>query len=151
MLPVSVKRAIFLGLNVALLAAVFVVGVYLGYSNRPPIDKITVLFNKETTKPEQIDFTPFWSAWHAVEEKYVGRGQLDTQKMVWGAIEGMVHSLGDPYSVFFPPKEAELFESSVKGEFSGHRDRNRIARQHSDGYKPPEGHAGFSRRFKIGR
>jgi len=119
MLPVSVKRAIFLGLNVALLAAVFVVGVYLGYSNRPPIDKITVLFNKETTKPGQVDFTPFWSAWRAVEEKYVGRSQLDTQEMVWGAIEGMVHSLGDPYSVFFPPKEAELFESSVKGEFSG--------------------------------
>lgn len=119
MLPVSVKRAIFLGLMVALLAAVFVVGVYFGYSNRPPIDKITILFNKETSKPQQIDFMPFWSAWRTVETKYVDRSHLDTQKMIWGAIEGMVSSLGDPYSVFFPPKEAELFESNVRGEFQG--------------------------------
>ena len=54
-----------------------------------------------------------------VESKYVSRSALDRQKMVWGAIEGMVKSLGDPYSVFFPPKEAELFATSVKGEFSG--------------------------------
>jgi carboxyl-terminal processing protease len=115
----SVKKAMFWGLVAALLAAVFVVGIYLGYANRAAVQKITTLFDKETGKPNQVDFAPFWSAWNGLQSKYVGRSGLDYQKMVWGAIEGMVASLGDPYSVFFPPKEAELFETSVKGEFSG--------------------------------
>ncbi len=107
------------GLITALLAAVFVAGVYLGYSNRPEIGKITVLFNKETQKPYPVDFSPFWTAWNLVESKYVSRGIIDSQNMVWGAIEGMVKSLDDPYTVFFPPKEAELFETSIKGQFQG--------------------------------
>jgi carboxyl-terminal processing protease len=114
------KKAIFLGGATALLVAVFVGGVYLGYSNRPAIQKITVLFNKETAgKPAQVDFSPFWAGWNVVQSKYVGRSNLDYQKMVWGAIEGMVGALDDPYSVFFPPKEAEIFETGVKGEFGG--------------------------------
>ncbi len=113
------KRAAFWGAIAAIVAAVFVIGVYFGYSHRPPVDKITGLFNKEVEKPQQVDFMPFWTAWNAVEAKYVARGVIDQQKLVWGAIEGMVSSLDDPYSVFFPPKESQLFESSVKGEFSG--------------------------------
>ncbi len=119
MLSKSVKRAMLLGLIVALMAAVFVVGVYFGYSNRPAIDKVTVLLNKEAEKPPQIDFSPFWAVWNDIESKYVGRNDLDRQKMVWGAVGGMVKSLNDPYTVFFPPKESELFESTVKGQFSG--------------------------------
>lgn len=118
-MPKSLKRAMLAGLITALLAAVFVAGIYLGYSNRPEIEKITVLLNKEARKPYPVDFSPFWTAWNALESKYVSRGALDSQNMVWGAIEGMVKSLDDPYTVFFPPKEAELFETSVKGQFQG--------------------------------
>lgn len=115
----SFKKAAFLGAMAAIVAAVFVIGVYFGYSNRPPADRITGLLNKEAEKPQQLDFSPFWTAWNAVSDKYVARSAVDRQKLIWGAIEGMVSALGDPYSVFFPPKEAQLFESSVKGEFSG--------------------------------
>jgi carboxyl-terminal processing protease len=119
MLPSSVKKAMFWGLVAALLAAVFVVGIYLGYTNRPAVQKVTDLFNKETAMSPQMDFAPFWTAWNMVESKYVARSGLDHQKMVWGAIEGMVKSLDDPYSVFFPPQETEIFKTSVKGQFSG--------------------------------
>lgn len=119
MLIKSVKRAIFLGIVAALMATFFLGGVYLGYSNRPAIQKITGLFNKEIGRPAQIDFEPFWEGWNVVMSKYANRKNLDQQKMVWGALEGMVKSLGDPYSVFFPPKETELFETSVKGQFTG--------------------------------
>jgi carboxyl-terminal processing protease len=117
----TAKKAIFWGIAVGLVVAIFVAGVYLGYTNRPPIQKVTDLFNKEENPANlsQIDFEPFWTAWNAVETKYADRSSLSPQKMVWGAVEGMVAALDDPYSVFFPPKEAELFETSVKGEFSG--------------------------------
>src|SRR3989344_5508633 len=96
------------------------VGVYVGYSQGPAIDQVTSLYNKETAKPAEVDFSPFWKAWSLVEEKYVAAGDgLDRQRMVYGAISGMVDALDDPYTVFFPPAEKELFESEIEGRFEG--------------------------------
>jgi carboxyl-terminal processing protease len=39
--------------------------------------------------------------------------------MVWGAIQGMVKSLGDPYSNFFPPQESKEFKEEMQGDFEG--------------------------------
>ena len=39
--------------------------------------------------------------------------------MVYGAIEGMVKSLKDPYTVFFKPVESKQFLDDVSGSFSG--------------------------------
>ena len=94
-------------------------GVYVGYSQRPAIDQVTSLYNKETAKPAEVDFSSFWKAWALIEEKYVGNNGLDRQSMVYGAISGMVAALDDPYTVFFPPVEKELFESEVEGKFEG--------------------------------
>jgi len=54
-----------------------------------------------------------------VEEKYAGTDDINRQKMVWGAIQGALASLGDPYTTFFPPEEKKLFESEIKGSFGG--------------------------------
>lgn len=39
--------------------------------------------------------------------------------MVWGAIQGLVKSLDDPYSTFFPPKESKEFQEEMQGNFEG--------------------------------
>ena len=39
--------------------------------------------------------------------------------MVWGAINGLLDSLDDPYTVFFPPEEKKIFDSEVRGNFEG--------------------------------
>jgi len=91
----------------------------MGYSQRPAIDAVTSLYNKETAKPAEVDFSPFWKAWSIVEEKFVDADDLDRQNMVYGAIGGMVQALDDPYTVFFPPVENELFESEIEGKFEG--------------------------------
>ena len=39
--------------------------------------------------------------------------------MLYGAISGMVRSLQDDYTVFFPPEDAKIFKEDVSGEFSG--------------------------------
>lgn len=102
-----------------IVGACFGVGVYVGRTQYPEIDKVSGLYNKETVKPEEVDFGPFWKTWNILQEKYVEQGELDKQKLVYGAIEGMVAAVGDPYTVFFPPKENELFESEIKGKFDG--------------------------------
>jgi len=55
----------------------------------------------EICPPQEIDFSLFWEVYHKLQEKFVDKGKFDIQKMIYGAISGMVKSLGDPYTVFF--------------------------------------------------
>jgi len=79
--------------------------------------------NTAEGEPVDVDFAPFWKAWNLINEKYVPASTtaktVDTQEKVWGAIEGLTESLGDPYTVFFPPVESSLFESDIRGNFEG--------------------------------
>lgn len=104
------------------ISASFSFGTWFGYSSRPDIERVLGVLHKETpgtVNVKEVDFEPFWRAWRVMEEKYVGDTSIDRQALVWGAIEGMVKGYGDPYSVFFPPKEKEAFDTEIKGEFSG--------------------------------
>lgn len=116
----SLKRKILLA-TAGMLAAgvVFSAGVFLGYTRGPSVDKVTGLLNKESGKESPADFSAFWTTWNAIKSKYVSSKDVDNQKMVWGAAEGMVKSLGDPYSVFFPPQENKEFKETIRGDFGG--------------------------------
>jgi carboxyl-terminal processing protease len=58
-----------------------------------------------------------------LNEKYVATAtssnSVTDQDKVYGAIQGLVASLGDPYTVFFPPVESKAFASEVRGNFEG--------------------------------
>ena len=69
--------------------------------------------------PEEVDFSIFWEAYHKLQEKFVDKEKLDVQKIIYGAISGMVQSLQDPYTVFLPPEETTRFIEDVKGTFEG--------------------------------
>ncbi len=73
--------------------------------------------------PEAIDFSPFWKAWNLIDEKYVPASTtlaaVASEDKLYGAIGGLLASLGDPYTVFFPPVENELFETEIRGNFEG--------------------------------
>lgn len=115
----TLPRYISAAILVALFFITFGLGVYAGHVNRPETEFVTALFNKESGVSATVDFEPFWKAWNVINAKYVsGDGPTDQEK-VWGAIEGLAGSLGDPYTVFFPPVEAERFASEVSGEFQG--------------------------------
>ncbi len=66
---------------------------------------------------EGVDFSVLWETWNNVEGYYLR--PLDYQKMVYGAAEGMVASLDDPYTVFFDPKDSEIISTSISGDFEG--------------------------------
>lgn len=82
------------------------------------------------TPPEGVDLSPVWKAWRAIDEKFVPAAVSTTtpvasstseanQERVWGMIQGLAGSLGDPYSFFLPPAENEIFEEDISGEFQG--------------------------------
>jgi len=69
--------------------------------------------------PEELDFSLFWETWHKLQEKYVDSTKFDTQKMIYGAISGMVNSLEDPYTIFLNPEDTKMFLEDVSGRFEG--------------------------------
>ncbi|MBI4079839.1 S41 family peptidase [Candidatus Kaiserbacteria bacterium] len=80
--------------------------------------------------PENVDFSPVWKAWRVIDEKFVPAAVATTTKVastteeanqerVWGMIQGLAESLGDPYTFFLPPKENEIFSEDISGEFTG--------------------------------
>lgn len=55
-----------------------------------------------------------------LDQKFPFKDQIpDATEKLYGAIEGMVASYGDPYTTFFPPKESKIFADDVKGSFGG--------------------------------
>lgn len=68
---------------------------------------------------ETPDMTEFWKVWNLIDEKYPDGKDYTTEERLWGAIGGLVAGSGDPYSSFYPPKEADDFEELIGGTFSG--------------------------------
>lgn len=94
-------------------------GIWFEKLSTPPKINLRELTNQDLGKPEGVDFSIFWDAWNLINQKYVDRSKLDFQNMVLGAIEGMVKSLNDPYTVLLREKESKRLEEDIKGEFFG--------------------------------
>ena len=70
-------------------------------------------------KREDVDFALFWEVWDRLELDYLNQQDLDSAKMVYGAIQGMVTSLGDPYTVFLEPQDQKEVKEDLNGAFDG--------------------------------
>ncbi|MEK7127823.1 MAG: S41 family peptidase [Patescibacteria group bacterium] len=75
--------------------------------------------NRMPQNPPPADFSLFWEVWNKVSAQYVDKTKIDPQKMVWGAISGMVAGIGDPYTVFLPPVANKESKESLNGSFEG--------------------------------
>jgi carboxyl-terminal processing protease len=117
MQPISKTRHITA--VVLLVVIFFVFGFYMGDKNGPALERVIGVANKETQVVTDVDFDPFWKVWNTINDKYPKDGNVDDQVKVYGAISGLVGSLDDPYSVFFEPESAKLFEEEIAGNFSG--------------------------------
>ncbi len=66
------------------------------------------------------DFALFWEALEIIRSKYVGRDQLDDKQLTYGAIRGLVDSLGDTgHSVFLTPEALQRELESLQGRVVG--------------------------------
>src|SRR3989338_5888927 len=102
-------------ITISILAAgvFFVLGLYLGFKiDSKQASPPEFLINTEADISSQVDFAPFWKVWQVLDEKFVptkvstsapvsAAATSTVQDRVWGAIEGLTGSLGDPYTVFF--------------------------------------------------
>ncbi len=91
----------------------------LGQHTRPVSGYSQPALKIDTASISDKDFAPFWKVWNTLEQKYVGATSTPNQEKIYGAMQGLVSSLGDPYTVFFPPEESEMFASDIAGSFGG--------------------------------
>lgn len=78
--------------------------------------KVTI--TRVTPEPN-LDFSLFWKVWDLLGSSYFDKSKIMPSKMVYGAIQGMVSSLGDPYTMFLPPSENSITNQDLQGNFSG--------------------------------
>lgn len=109
-----------IGLAVLLATATFFSGFHLG-GGQSGTGVGSFFAQEEIHADNSIDLTEFWSVWNLLEKKFVttGSSTLSDEERVRGAIEGLVRSYNDPYTVYLPPEEAASFEEDISGNFSG--------------------------------
>lgn len=121
------RKIISKGISFALVAAIaFGAGISLGGSSSSAsvVTHIPLLGDGLDATPDQnADLASFWKAWNVLQENYVithASTTLPTTKQkLYGAIQGLASSYGDPYTTFFPPAEAKAFNESISGSFAG--------------------------------
>src|SRR3989338_411681 len=118
--PLTKLRGLILGVALVLLS--FWLGWRVGsVGGKPSLQGVKEVL-VDRTQPEsraQIDMLLFWQVWDTLEQKYLNDEDIKPQEMVWGAIAGMTKALGDPYTVFLPPKEQEASQEELNGTFEG--------------------------------
>ncbi len=79
------------------------------------------LINKPgaTVRGRDVDFALFWNVWDTLRKDYVDSGALTDKKLFYGALQGLVQSTGDPYTVFMDPQDAKDFQDDLAGTFEG--------------------------------
>lgn len=122
------KKYLKFYLGIIIFVAVFGSGVFAGkilfVNNQLNIGQaqasISEVLNIDRSENHSttVDFNQFWQVWDRIKKKYVKADVKDVD-LFYGAVQGEVLALNDPYSVYFPPKPAEDFAKSLAGELSG--------------------------------
>jgi carboxyl-terminal processing protease len=108
-----------LGLLIAVL-----IGYYFGVTkisfqiaNYHP--QLNVISKEPPSGVTNLDLTQFWSVLDKVQTMYYDKKSINSQKLLNGAITGMVSSLDDPYTMYLPPAQNDDFKTNLAGKFEG--------------------------------
>jgi len=116
----SLARQIIFGLIV--LAATFSSGYLLGFrgyqASLSQFPKVTISRELPADK-KNLDFSLFWRVWDTLNLSYFDKTKIIPAQMVYGAIEGLVRAVGDPYTVFLSPDKNKTVQEDLRGSFDG--------------------------------
>ena len=105
----TAQRLVIVLVFLAGLGGAFTAGTVTGFTARAA-----------SASDEPSQFSVFWEAWNLVDKYFVDQDKIDPTKMTYGAIQGMLATLGDEnHTVFFSPEEAQQQAESMEGSFEG--------------------------------
>ena len=129
--PIKIILGIFV--SVILLSGTFAGGFIVGhllptngqllpFGNNAvsPSDVPTITPEQQGSTPAGVQtlFAPFWEAWNIIHQQYVDQ-PVDDVKLMQGAINGMMQSLGDKHSTYMDPQTYKDANSELSGSYEG--------------------------------
>lgn len=112
------KNLIFAVSLVLIASSAFVFGVYASEKKiivLPFLDSNVAVAATE----ENTDLELFFNVWNTLKDKSIYYADVKDEDRIYGAIQGLAASLGDPYTTFMPPQESKEFNESISGSFDG--------------------------------
>lgn len=107
-------------LAIVLLAVLLAFGIfYGGFALGKSKMKVQAVQLSNGSEPLNVDTSLLWNAVSLVKSKFVDIKDVSDQQLLYGAINGVMGALKDPYSVFFPPTDATKFNQDLSGSFGG--------------------------------
>ncbi|ASS96657.1 S41 family peptidase [Peribacillus simplex] len=99
----------------------FIMGIFLVIFLTAGITTIALTFGDEKVESlapdKHAEFEKLYSTYDKIKDNYYE--EVDEEKLVDGAINGMIKSLDDPYSAYMDKKEASSFHESISSSFEG--------------------------------
>jgi len=128
--PIKIVLGIFV--SIILLSGTFAGGFIVGHlvplsgqfpvgsETVAPVQVPTVSSDQQTSTPSELEtlFAPFWEAWNIIHTQYVDQ-PVDNVKLMQGAINGMMQSLGDKHSTYMDPTTYESATTELAGSWEG--------------------------------
>lgn len=102
------KKIIYPAILVICSLIFLVLGIYIG--------NISAYY---VPQPGTLDFSLFWDSYSTLKENFIHTDRIKNDAVVYGAIKGMTEALEDPYTTFFDPEEAKMFQQDLTGSFDG--------------------------------
>lgn len=84
----------------------------------PPVQPLPTQRKSDITE-DNPELSTFVDVWDTLQNDFLYKEQLDNDKMLYGAIQGLLTNINDIYTVFQEPAEAEAFLNELSGDFEG--------------------------------
>ncbi len=114
-LQVQLRAVLFIAL-IAMFCGSIGTMLWLG-PDRFPIDRPIINLDGSSAVSDSVSIKKLETTMELLEENYVL--DVDRQKLMTGAINGMVAALDDPYTVYMDKSEAKSFHDSMESSFEG--------------------------------
>ncbi len=107
------RRLILFAIGALLLLLTFA----LGYASYPRLNGAPVA-SGAGSGDARPDLALFWEAWSLLDRDFFGESPPATEQL-YGAIDGLAASFGDPYTFFVEPTPRQLERDDLRGRFGG--------------------------------
>jgi carboxyl-terminal processing protease len=115
------NKRILYGLFASILILLLFSSFLAGFVLRGSLRAGPIFIAQEPSSGFGVSLQPIETLWKVlklIKDNYVEK-ITDDQKLIYGAIRGMLGSLNDPYSRFLDPSQAKMLEEESSGEFYG--------------------------------
>ncbi len=122
-MKLSISKSALVILATVGVVGVFGLGIRIGQNMELGATAKNTIQGLQSSSEGGLNLAPMQKVLDTLNNRFIATTASSSvpsdKEKVWGAIEGLTATYGDPYTVFFPPKEASAFEEEVRGNFEG--------------------------------